>query len=156
MNSFILSAMHDQKNTWVLTTVSPAQFIIIKSIFHKISRQATVNRDVIGWQVKSLKLGRGVGGRLGPQWGPGATPLVGVQGAKPPEAPAISWFLSWKSSIFNMEIQKFFLSFNTYEVSSTGHNDKDSSKNIILVEKKKHIVIFPLKHHSWKETNVVF
>jgi hypothetical protein len=38
--------------------------------------------------VRRNKTGGGMGASIGPQWGPGAEPLVGVEGAKPPEADA--------------------------------------------------------------------
>jgi hypothetical protein len=39
---------------------------------------------VEGDDIDEEKIGRGLGAAVGPQRGPGAEPLVGVMGAKPP------------------------------------------------------------------------
>jgi hypothetical protein len=39
---------------------------------------------VEGDDIDEEKIGRGLGAAVGPQRGPGAEPLVGVKGAKPP------------------------------------------------------------------------
>ena len=39
---------------------------------------------MIIWKIqKAWKIGRGPGAAVGPRWGPGATPLVGVRGQRP-------------------------------------------------------------------------
>jgi hypothetical protein len=47
--------------------------------------QARIQEFLVeGDDMDEEKIGRGLGAALGPQRGPGAEPLVGVKGAKPP------------------------------------------------------------------------
>jgi hypothetical protein len=47
--------------------------------------QARIQEFLVeGDEMDEEKIGRGLGAAIGPQRGPGAEPLVGVKGAKPP------------------------------------------------------------------------
>jgi hypothetical protein len=46
--------------------------------------QARIQEFLVGDDMDEEKIGRGLGAAVGPQRGPGAEPLVGVKGAKPP------------------------------------------------------------------------
>jgi hypothetical protein len=48
------------------------------------SDQARIQEFLVGDDMDEKKIGRGLGAAVGPQRGPGAEPLVGVKGAKPP------------------------------------------------------------------------
>jgi hypothetical protein len=75
---------------------SSAAFVAVSAVVLPAMRQtfATVGRFstqariqeflVEGDDIDEEKIGRGLGAAVGPQRGPGAEPLVGVMGAKPP------------------------------------------------------------------------
>ena len=54
--------------------------LLIKNRLHKVQKKNKARNAREPCGVES-------GPAQGPRWGPGAKPLVGVQGAKPPEAP---------------------------------------------------------------------
>jgi hypothetical protein len=57
---------------------------LFRSISHG-SVQARIQEFLVeGDDMDEEKIGRGLGAAVGPQRGPGAEPLVGVKGAKPP------------------------------------------------------------------------
>jgi hypothetical protein len=52
---------------------------------HQYQDQARIQEFLVeGDDMDEEKIGRGLGAAIGPQRGPGAEPLVGVKGAKPP------------------------------------------------------------------------
>jgi hypothetical protein len=53
--------------------------------FNNTGFQARIQEFLVGGDdMDEEKIGRGLGAAVGPQRGPGAEPLVGVKGAKPP------------------------------------------------------------------------
>jgi hypothetical protein len=52
--------------------------------FHNPQNHARIQEFLVGDDMDEEKIGRGLGAAVGPQRGPGAEPLVGVKGAKPP------------------------------------------------------------------------
>jgi hypothetical protein len=65
----------------ILNINMPQELILISAY----QRQARIQEFLVGGDdMDEEKIGRSLGAAVGPQRGPGAEPLVGVKGAKPP------------------------------------------------------------------------